>query len=254
MFEQAVLLSSTSGRRALATGLGITIESLVIGTAVLIPMLWPQAMPRPQLLIALLEPSAPLAPAHRPPAAPHAQVVPRNTQPFDPRMLQLPTRVPAHPIEIVDPPDYVGVVGMPDGVGTGQANGPGLGLVTAILDSARVTPLPRAETAAPAARAVPPTPARIKIGGDVQEARLLHRVQPIYPTLAREMRIEGTVELTSVIGVDGRLKELRVLSGHPLLVAAAVSAVSQWVYRPTYLNSEPVEVIAPIIVTFKLNR
>jgi protein TonB len=72
--------------------------------------------------------------------------------------------------------------------------------------------------------------------------------------LARNMRIQGTVELSSVIGVDGRLKELRVLSGHPLLAGAAIDAVKQWIYEPTYLNGDPVEVIAPITVTFKLNE
>ncbi|MGP8245845.1 MAG: energy transducer TonB [Bryobacteraceae bacterium] len=85
-------------------------------------------------------------------------------------------------------------------------------------------------------------------------AHLVYRVEPIYPSLARNMRVQGTVELSSVIGVDGRLKEQRVVRGHPLLAGAAMAAVKQWIYEPTYLNGDPVEVIAPINVTFKLSQ
>jgi protein TonB len=84
-------------------------------------------------------------------------------------------------------------------------------------------------------------------------AQLLHRVEPVYPPLARQTRISGTVELTGVVGTNGRIRELRVVSGHPFLAAAALEAVRQWVYEPTLLNGEPVEVIAPITVNFRLN-
>jgi len=87
----------------------------------------------------------------------------------------------------------------------------------------------------------------------VQPARVIHRVEPIYPAIARQARISGTVELTGVIGPDGRIRELRLVKGHPLLGSAALDAVRQWVYEPTLLNGEPVEVIAPITVTFRLN-
>ena len=84
-------------------------------------------------------------------------------------------------------------------------------------------------------------------------ARPIHRVEPIYPSIARQARVAGVVELQGVIGTDGRIHELKVLSGHPLLVKAAVDAVSQWIYAPTILNGQPVEVAAPITVNFKLN-
>jgi protein TonB len=251
MFEQAVLSNCTSGRRAWATGLGVTIESVLVGAAVLFPMLWPQALPRPQALIALLEPVAPPAPVHQTAAAQRPRVIRENLRP---QVLLLPIHVPPRPVMIDDPPAEIGVVGMPDGIGIGQANGPGLGLITGILERARTTPLPRIEAAAPPARPTPAAPVRIRPGGQVKMARLVHRVEPIYPSLARNMRVQGTVELSSVIDVDGRLKELRVLSGHPLLAGAALDAVKQWIYEPTYLNGDPVEVIAPIIVTFKLNQ
>jgi len=99
------------------------------------------------------------------------------------------------------------------------------------------------------AAAAPPR----RIGGQVDLARIVRRVDPVYPDLARQARISGTVELTGVIGVDGHIRELQVVKGHPLLARAALEAVRQWIYEPTLLNGEPVEVIAPITVTFRLN-
>jgi periplasmic protein TonB len=77
---------------------------------------------------------------------------------------------------------------------------------------------------------------------------------PVYPPLARQARIAGAVMLEGIIARDGTVKNLRVLSGHPLLAGAALEAVRQWRYRPTLLNGEPVEVIAPIAVNFVLGR
>jgi len=98
----------------------------------------------------------------------------------------------------------------------------------------------------------PPTRRLLQVGGDVQAARIVRKVIPAYPALARQARVQGTVKLESVIAVDGAIQQLRVVSGHPLLVGAAVEAVRQWVYRPTMLNGSPVEVSAPIEVHFRL--
>ena len=78
------------------------------------------------------------------------------------------------------------------------------------------------------------------------------RVDPIYPSIARAARVSGTVELLGVLGTDGRIHELKVLRGHPLLITAALEAVRQWVFAPTILNGQAVEVAAPITVNFIL--
>jgi len=96
----------------------------------------------------------------------------------------------------------------------------------------------------------PTQPLRVSQG--VQEAKLIKRVMPVYPEIARSIRQFGTVRLMAVIGKDGRMRDIRVLGGPAYLVAAAVAAVEQWVYKPTLLNGEPVEVIAPITVNFTL--
>lgn len=92
------------------------------------------------------------------------------------------------------------------------------------------------------------------VGGDVQAAKLLKKVMPVYPALAKQARISGTVHLMGVVAKDGTIQQLRVVDGHPLLVGAALEAVRQWVYKPTTLNGEPVEVIAPIDVIFTLSN
>jgi protein TonB len=98
----------------------------------------------------------------------------------------------------------------------------------------------------------PVEPQRVP-GGVVKMANPIHRVEPIYPPLARQMRVSGTVEIEAVIGVDGHLREIHVKSGPALLIKAATDAVRQWVYEPTTLNNVPVEVAGVILVTFRLN-
>jgi protein TonB len=103
----------------------------------------------------------------------------------------------------------------------------------------------------------PPPPApgvkRITIGGNVQSAKLVQQARPVYPPLAKQARIQGVVRLQAVIAADGTMKNLAVISGHPLLVPAALEAVRQWVYATTLLNGEPVEVITQIDVNFTLS-
>lgn len=100
----------------------------------------------------------------------------------------------------------------------------------------------------------PAIPLQVRIGGKVQAAKLISQVMPVYPPLARQARISGTVRLEAVIGRDGRIKSLRVAAGHPWLVQAALEAVRQWIYQPTLLNGEPVEVLTQIEVNFKMGE
>jgi protein TonB len=85
------------------------------------------------------------------------------------------------------------------------------------------------------------------------EGSLIRRVQPVYPPLARSARVQGSVVLSALISKAGTMENLRVLSGHPLLVAAALEAVRQWRYRPYILNAEPIEVETQITVSFSLS-
>jgi protein TonB len=92
----------------------------------------------------------------------------------------------------------------------------------------------------------------VKISQGVMEASLIHRVQPDYPPIARAARISGRVELRAIIGTDGSVRQIEVLSGNALFVQAALAAVRQWRYLPTLLSGEPVEVETFITVDFRL--
>jgi hypothetical protein len=94
---------------------------------------------------------------------------------------------------------------------------------------------------------------RITIGGNVQQAKLVTQPKPVYPPLAKQAHISGIVHLSALIGKEGNVVNLAVISGHPLLIQSALDAVQQWVYQKTLLNGEPVEVITQIDVNYTLS-
>jgi TonB family protein len=97
-------------------------------------------------------------------------------------------------------------------------------------------------------------PATIRVGGNVQQTKLVSQPRPVYPVEAKQARIQGVVQLSATIGKDGAVQHLEVINGHPLLVQAAMDAVRQWVYQPTLLNGQPVEVVTQIDVNFTLSQ
>ena len=99
-----------------------------------------------------------------------------------------------------------------------------------------------------------PVPQRIRVGGNVEAARMVKKVNPLYPPLAKQARIQGTVVLNVIIGKDGKVQDATVVSGHALLIQAVVDAVRQWEYQPTLLNGQPVEVSTTVEVNFTLSE
>jgi TonB family protein len=118
------------------------------------------------------------------------------------------------------------------------------GAVTVQIGSADLRALSRLEAAA--------APERIRVGGNVQQSRLIKQPKPVYPPEAKQARIQGTVKLSTVIAKDGTVAQIEVIEGHPLLAPAAMESVRQWVYQPTLLNGSPVEVATQIDVNFTL--
>jgi len=161
-----------------------------------------------------------------------------------------PKEVPKNIANIVEdtsvPPPSAGVGGVVGGVGSGGLGA--LGNILGAAPSAAPPPPPIKEAPKPA------TPQRIRVGGNVQQANLTRKITPVYPPLAKQARIQGTVKFTAVIGKDGSIQNLQLVSGHPLLVEAARQAVAQWQYKPTLLNGEPVEVVTTIDVNFTLSQ
>ena len=97
-------------------------------------------------------------------------------------------------------------------------------------------------------------PAKLRVPSQVQAANLIKQVPPEYPALARQARLQGTVRFTVTIGRDGRIAQMELISGHPLLVPAAQDALAKWVYRPTLLNGMPAEIATEVEVPFRLSE
>lgn len=256
MFEQTITADSVRANRAWSTVAGAGGEMLLVAAIVLTPLVSPYGLPRVTTLIPLVAPPSwsPARPA-TPPKPARAAAVPLAAEQPTPRGLVEPGAVPPRAAILVEEPPAA-VNPAPAGLGVPGGIGPGAGgsVMTRILHEAYRPP---AAAAAPVSRAVETaapgrTIVRIKLGGQIQHRKLLKQVLPVYPPLARQARVSGDVELLAVIGTEGTVKELTLVSGNPLLVRAAMDAVRQWLYNPTLLNGEPVEVVAPIRVTFRL--
>ena len=143
------------------------------------------------------------------------------------------------------------------GLSLGRIDAPGVAVPA--LNMNAVAPPPPAPAPAPSApaKSAPATTAAEKkpnTGGQIEQAVLIHRKEPDYPRLARETGAKGVVELMATIGVDGKVKKVTVVKGHPMLVKSASDAVMQWVYKPTILNGIPVEAQTQVLINFMGDR
>lgn len=256
MFEQT-FVSGGKTKTPATMLMAFALQTVLIVVAIIIPMVWFDVLPTAQLQSFLVAPPPPPPPPPPPAAAPPVKVVKVIPRQFDAGKLMAPKVVPKEVATIKEeelPPPSSGVGGVVGGVPGGVAGGAPGGVLGGIIGSvptaAPPPPPPPAKKEEP--KAV--TPQRIKVGGNVQSAKLVRQPRPVYPPLAKQARISGVVKLSAVISKDGTIKELQVISGHPLLVPAALEAVKQWVYQPTLLNGEPVEVQTQVDVNFTLSQ
>jgi protein TonB len=216
---------------------------------VLIPLLETQALPLPPVNTPLWIPRPELKSIdlvlHRPQTPGQTRPEAQTITPFS-----APQAIPEK-IAIIDEPPVAPVGFIPS---AGNANGNPF--LSTLLDpnSGPAGPLP---TLAPPSPPVPPPAPSVKAspvrqGGNVQPARLIHQVNPVYPQIARQTRVQGVIVMEAIISKEGSVESLRVVSGHPLLFQSAIDAVKQWKYHPATLNGEPVDVITTITVTFTL--
>jgi protein TonB len=252
MFEQSLMdLASTDRKRPWTVGLSILIQVSIIGVLILVPLIFTESLSGGKMMTFLAAPPPPPPPP--PPAAAAPVHVVKMVREFDDGHLHAPKEIPKEIAMIKEeemPPPSSGV-GVPGGVPGGTPGGSMGGVMGGILSSV--------PTAAPPPPPPPPpkaveTPHRINVGGSVQAARAISRPNPTYPQLARQARIQGVVKLEAVIDETGKITDLKVISGHPLLVQAALDAVKQWRYQPTVLNNVAVQVATTIDVNFTLSQ
>jgi protein TonB len=252
MFEQTFVDGVGKTNRTWTVMVTFLCQILAIGVAILIPMIYFDALPKTQLTAMFTAPPPPPPPPPPPAAVPvkMVKVIPRQ---FDAGRLMAPKAIPKDVAmikeeELPPPSASAGVVGgVAGGVPGGSMGGVIGGIIGAVPSTAPPPPPPPQEQKKA-------TPTRIRVGGQVQQANLIRQPKPIYPPLAKQARIQGVVRFNAVIGKDGTIQNLQLMSGHPLLVPAAEEAVKQWLYKPTLLNGEPVEVATVIDVNFTLSQ
>jgi protein TonB len=251
MFEQTFVEGKTKTTwTVLSAFIG---QAVVLTVLVILPMIYFDVLPKTTFSSFLVAPAPPPPPPPPPPPVQAVKIVKVIPRQFDAGRLMAPKSVPKEIATIREeelPPASSGVGGVVGGVPGGVAGGTPGGVLGGIIGSvpSALPPPP------PPPVKVDTKPKRITIGGNVQQAKLVRQPKPIYPPLAKQARISGVVHLAAVISKDGTIQDLRLISGHPLLTAAAFEAVKQWVYQPTLLNGEPVEVSTQIDVNFTLSQ
>src|SRR5580700_1798701 len=232
MFDDLVVSSANPKRTNSwwTVMLSSAVQVGIVIVMILIPLIYTEALPKETLTTFLVAPAPP------PPPPPPAQVIQRVVKPvvrlIHNGQMMAPTVIPKK-VEMIKeeelPPD-VGSVGVTGGVLGGIIGGVGSNL----------PPPPKA------------APSRIRVGGNVQAAKMVRQIMPVYPPIAKTAHIAGTVVLHAVIAKDGSVEDLQYVSGPPLLMKSAMDAVRQWRYQPTQLNGDPVEVDTTISVVFTL--
>jgi protein TonB len=239
VFEQSILLNH-DGNRQWNFVASLSAELLVVSLALLIPLASSDHLPAFHWQSIAVRP----APAPLPVEVASTRSASGTT------LLSVAPRPVFHLGARTDPAQAVSNVFVPDAPPSisvdGSGDGTGAMRTLVITTPALPPPKPTPHAATPSAP--------IRVGGTVQMAKLIRKVIPEYPPLARAARISGVVHLIGTIGKDGTIRNLQLIGGHPMLARAALQAVEQWVYEPTLLNGEPVEVIAPIEVSFTLAR
>jgi protein TonB len=249
MFADSVLdFGAQSKRKAVATTTSFIVNCLAICMMLLVPLMFTEELPKAQLLTMLIAPPPPPPPP--PPAAEAVQRVVKQIQTdmLNTGQLRTPTRIPQK-VQLIKeeeaPPPMAatgGVVGgVPGGIPGGQLGGVIGGIVNATSNLSAVP------------KFAPVQPQRVRISQGVTKGLLIRRVEPSYPTLARSARVQGEVVLSAIISVTGEIENLQLVSGHPMLVPAALTAVKQWRYKPYLLNGQPTEVETTITVIFTLS-
>ena len=248
MFADSVLdFGAQNKRKAMATTTSFIVNCLAICMMLLVPLMFTEELPKGQLLTMLIAPPPPPPPP--PPASEAVRKIVKQIQTdmLNTGQLRTPTRIPQK-VQLIKeeeaPPPMAATAGVVGGVPGGIPGGQLGGVIGGIVNATSNLAVPKF---------APVQPQRVRISQGVTKGLLIRRVEPAYPTLARSARVQGEVVLSAVISVNGEIENLQLVSGHPMLVPAALTAVKQWRYKPYLLNGQPTEVETTITVIFTLS-
>ena len=237
MFEDSLIDSSgrIKTQSKYYTIVGILLNTSVLAMMILVPLVYPEALPKQAMSTLLVAPAPPPPQAARPPA-----------QPTEPRAkaaseilahsIQAPGRIPLHAKIIAsEEPRTVAMVGI------GEGSGDAIKAMTSILNNSTASTIVKQATLK-----------KTIVSSGVMQGYVLSKNAPTYPAIARAAHVSGKVVLQATISKTGSIENLHVLSGPPMLQQAAIEAVRTWRYKPYLLNGEPVEVETEINVVFNL--
>lgn len=251
LFREVLLeMSSTRpGRRTLDFIVSLVFHTVVLTLIILVPLAYTETIDLHAFTRTFLVAPPPPPPPPPPAAAAVAKVAkaPRRVFTAGGKLIA-PTVIPKEVAIVKEealPPDVGLGIGVEGGVPGGVPGGQLGGVIGGIIGSS-----PRSQLPPPPPPSAPRAP--VRVGGRVMAPKLIYGPQPEYPVLAKQAKIQGDVVLDAVIDTQGNVAQLSVISGHPLLVPAALAAVRQWKYQPTYLNDEPVPVQLHVTVRFRL--
>jgi periplasmic protein TonB len=236
LIESDVVAHKTGQGKLLPVSL--VLHGIALVLIVIVPLLQPAELPEPAAAVRafFVEPiSAPPPPPPPPPPAPKQANIPK---PIPKPVLTESPKFTA-PVEVPEEikPEEVDF-GVQGGVSGGVEGGVPGGVVGGVVGG-----LPDA-----------PAPVQaVRVGGQIKEPKKLKTVNPVYPDIAKQARVQGVVILECTISPQGKVTDVKVLRGIPLLDASAIDAVKQWVYTPTLLNGVPVPVIMTVTVNFRLS-
>jgi protein TonB len=228
-------------RKPMTVIVSVIAHIVTVGALLLIPLLQTQALTVPPVDMSLLMPRVETP---KPVEVFSARPAVQKYTEADPALLTAPDFIPPT-IAYVDEPPKANFGFAPASSASGIA-----ALISNLANQpteAEAPPLPPPPLLPPPA--VKAKPIRVS---HLEKADLIHQVNPAYPPLAKQTRVQGVVVLEATISKEGGIESLRVVTGHPLLTGAALDAVKQWRYRPVLLNGEPIEVITTITVSFTL--
>jgi periplasmic protein TonB len=225
-------------RHPITLPLSLGLHAVVLLAIVVVPLLVPDELPMASTAVRAFfaEPAVVAAPPPPPPPPPPAAPRGAPARAKAPAPTDTALRAPVvEPDELPaeDGPDLGLEGGVPGGVEGGVEGGVVGGVIGGLPEPA-------------------PPVAPVRVGGDIREPKKLKHVAPQYPELARHARVSGVVVLEALVGADGRVAEVTVLRGVPMLDVAAVEAVRQWLYTPTLCNGVPVPVLMTVTLRFNL--
>jgi periplasmic protein TonB len=249
MFDQTFVDGVGKTNKSWTVSVSFALEFAIVGVMILVPLIWTEVLPKTSITSMLTAPAPPPPPPPPPPPQQVQKVVKMVPRQFNGNTLQAPREIPKQVAMITE--DQLAPLSSGNGVVGGIGDGVlgGLGPASSIGIGAAPPPPPPP----PPVKEAPKNLGPQRVSSGVQSAKCVNCPKPSYPPIAKQARIQGAVVLQAIIAKDGTVQKLTVVSSaNPLLTPAAMDAVKRWVYIPTILNNDPVEVITEITVNFSL--